>query len=48
MIDRFRSDLRIALRSLARSPALAATATAILAVGGTPFVFSDNPEWKDT
>jgi predicted permease len=33
MIDRFRSDLRIAIRSLARSPALAVTATAILAVG---------------
>jgi putative ABC transport system permease protein len=33
MIDRFRSDLRIALRSLARSPGLAVTTTAILAVG---------------
>lgn len=33
MIDRLRSDLRIALRSLARSPALAVTTTAILAVG---------------
>jgi predicted permease len=33
MIDRFRSDLRIALRSLARSPAIAVTTTAILAVG---------------
>ena len=33
MIDRLRSDLRIALRSLARSPAVAVTTTAILAVG---------------
>jgi putative ABC transport system permease protein len=33
MIDRLRSDLRIALRSLARSPAIAITTTAILAVG---------------
>ena len=33
MIDRFRADLRIALRSLARSPAIAVTTTAILAVG---------------
>src|SRR5947207_15825422 len=33
MIDRLRSDLRIALRSLARSPAIAVTTTAILAVG---------------
>src|SRR3954466_1429720 len=33
MIHRFRSDLRVAIRSLARSPALAVTATAILAVG---------------
>ena len=33
MIDRRRSDLRIALRSLARSPAIAVTTTAILAVG---------------
>src|SRR4051812_25476497 len=33
MIDRFRSDVRIALRSLARSPGLTITTTAILAVG---------------
>ena len=33
MIDRLRNDLRIALRGLARSPALAITTTAILAVG---------------
>jgi predicted permease len=33
MIDRLRSDLRIALRSLARSPAIAVTTTAILGVG---------------
>jgi predicted permease len=33
VIDRFRADLRIALRSLARSPAVAVTTTAILAVG---------------
>src|SRR5689334_6816172 len=33
MIDRLRSDLRIALRSLARSPAVAVTTTAIMAVG---------------
>ena len=33
MIERLRSDLRIALRSLARSPALAVITTAILAVG---------------
>ncbi|HEY4215820.1 MAG TPA: ADOP family duplicated permease [Gemmatimonadaceae bacterium] len=33
MIDRLRSDLRIALRSLARSPGIAITTTAILAVG---------------
>jgi putative ABC transport system permease protein len=33
MIDRLRSDLRVALRSLARSPGLAVTTTAILAVG---------------
>src|SRR5690349_3190092 len=33
MIDRLHSDLRIALRSLARSPAVAVTTTLILAVG---------------
>jgi predicted permease len=33
MIDRLRSDLRIAIRSLARSPAIAVTSTVILAVG---------------
>ncbi len=33
MIDRLRSDLRIALRSLARSPAVAVTTTVILAIG---------------
>src|SRR3954469_21293524 len=33
MFDRLRNDLRVALRSLARSPALAITTTAILAVG---------------
>src|SRR5262245_47129486 len=33
MIDRFRSDLRIALRSLARAPGIVVTTTAILAVG---------------
>src|SRR5437764_674676 len=33
VLDRVLSDLRIALRTLARSPALAVTATAILAVG---------------
>lgn len=32
-VDRFRSDLRTALRSLARAPGLAITTTAILAVG---------------
>jgi putative ABC transport system permease protein len=33
MIDRLRSDLRVALRNLARSPAIAITTTAILGVG---------------
>jgi hypothetical protein len=38
MIDRLRSDLRIALRSLARSPSLAFTTTAILASKASPAV----------